>query len=499
MKNIIIILVFSCSLYACGGGNPEVSQFVEQNDGFDDVRAAATTKLSSSVAPAVSIAIYKDGEVVFAEAFGEKILGENEVVNKDTLFQMGSTTKMFTVLASLRLVGAGVFSVDDTLIDVFPGVQIEEEDFAGWQEINVHHLMSHLSGLSEVIDFDQSVDNLQDFSRESFPALYGQINPAGRFWNYSNTNWSYLGSMLEYQLNDTFSNVIEAQAFSPLEMSRTTVRKEDVLIDGNYALGAGFIWDGLGLVEGSANNINEIYKNTFSVPAGSYTWSTPTEMLKMAEFLLEGNADVLDDDLREKMVFPHADLQVGIPLNYGYGLFVAEGFNVGENWYPMKRWDHGGNTTTYTSMFWMLPEENIAVVILSSGRVTDFSETMKAALSSVMTLPAPQQVPVEPVAIELFKNHVGRYISNFGVLDANQSLIVNVSLLDGEIMIDIPVYNEDGTNYDRTLEPLTASVFRAKIDEGSYNLTFLPEVEGGESVYIRHRNFVAIRDDTSVE
>ncbi len=493
MSKLFLTFGLSFLLFACGGDDndngsaSDAAQNVELNDDFEGVRSAAKSQLSRSIAPAVSIGIYKDGEIVFAEAFGKIAKGENTDVNKETLFQMGSTTKMFTVLATLRQIENETLSIDESIVDAFPTIQLEEEDFADWQEINLHHLMSHQSGLVDLVTWDRDTDNLQEFAQDSFPALYGQMNPAGRFWNYSNSNWSYLGAILEYQLDDFFPNIIEDEVFQPLEMSRSTVRKADVLNDGNYALGTGFVRDEGGISEGSAVSLDDVNESIFGTPAGANTWSTPSEMLKMAEFLLNGNSNILSENLREEMIFPQVDLQAGLPMSYGYGIFVNEGFVIDEEWYPIEVWEHGGNTLAYTSMFWILPEDNIAVVILSSGRTTDFSSVMLEAIKSVTTLPQPQPLPAEPIAYDLFPNHVGEYFGNFGKLE--------VELDDGELKINLPSLNEEGISYNRTLIPKSGSVFTARIDGSDFDVTFLPEIEGDESIYIRHREFVAIREE----
>ena len=82
---------------------------------------------------AVSIAILKDGEVVYSQAFGNTRWGGDEQVNEDTLFQLGSTTKMFTTLATMQLVDQGVLNVEDTLTSTLPGITYPAEQAQGWQ------------------------------------------------------------------------------------------------------------------------------------------------------------------------------------------------------------------------------------------------------------------------------------------------------------------------------------------------------------------------------
>ncbi len=492
------IFAFILLLQSCGGeGDPnnpdsDVVQF-DVGDGFDSLRNIANADLSVSGAPAVSIAIYKDGEIVFAEAYGTKISGETEKVNEDTLFQMGSTTKMYTALAMLRMLENSAFTINDKLMNLLPSIEIDEDNTSDWEHISLHHLLSHQSGLMDFVDWEEEGSNLQEFARTTFPANYGQMNPAGLFWNYSNSNWSYLGAILENQTEQDFSQILEQDVFLPLEMTRTTTEKASVLADGNYALGAGTINRSGNSIRGSAREIDEIHHNIFSLPAGAYTWSTPTEMLKMADFLMTGNTDILSDELRNEMTSPQADLRITTPGDYGYGLFLSNGFRDGfgdnSSWYPLQLWSHAGNTLAYSSMYWVLPEENVAVSILSSGRETNFTATMIEALESVITLPPPEAIPEQPIATELFDNHTGRYEGFWGIVD--------VSTDGSQLFQSIPAFDEQGRYYRPELEAIGGSMFFSNVDGINNTITFIPLDEGEESFYIRNRTFVATRIDST--
>lgn len=505
MIKFIAMFVFGLLLQGCRDGSGSRSNKAELEvereiisyslgDGFDAVRNMANTDLSISGAPAMSIAIYKDGEIVFAEAFGSKVSGQSEEVDEDTLFQMGSTTKMYTVLATLRMLENNSLTVDDKLMDLFPGIEVADNKKSGWEAVGLHHLMSHQTGFRDFVDWTGSASSLQDFARTTFPANSGQMNPAGEFWNYSNPNWAYLGAILEHQTDRDFSQLMEEDVFIPLEMMRTTIEKSSVLADGNYALGSGTIRRSGSHINGSAAVIDEIHNSLFDEPAGIYTWSTPTEMLKMADFLMHGNTDILSDELRNEMTSPQIDLQVTVPVDYGYGLNISEGFRDGfgdgSRWYPMKLWFHGGNTLAYSSMYWVLPEANVAVSILSSGAGTDFRATMLEALEAVITLPTSEAIPEQPVATELFSNHVGRYEGAWGTVD--------ITTNGSQLFQDVPSFNSSGRVYKTELEAIGGSMFFSNIDGINNTITFIPLVEGGESVYIRNRTFVGIRNDDAI-
>lgn len=486
--NLVLSSVITISLTGCGGSSeskPPEREVV--NDGFAELRSTALQQLASSSAPAVSIAIYQDGEIVFAEAFGTKQAGSSDTVDSETLFQLGSTTKMLTALASLQLVEMNFIGFESKLLEILPDIEISQDKADGWQGISVQHLLTHQGGFEDIVDWGNDSIGLQSFALSHYPSEFDQMNPSGKFSNYSNPNWSYLGAIIQGQTAMPFEYIMKQNVFSPLGMTRTTLKKTDVFDDGNFALGSGIIINNGNSIEGSADTLDNIHRGLFSAPAGSYTWSTPSEMLEMADFLLSGNTTILSDELRKKMTLPQVDLDMEIPLSYGYGIVLSDGFQHGNLWYPVKRWSHGGNSLAYSSMFWVLPDENIAVSILSSGSDTDFNDTMLAALNTVTTLPEPTAIPFKPVKTGLFEHHVGRY--------ENSGDIVDVTLENGQVLIDIPSLNDEGREYNPILEPIGGSVFRFVEGNDELHLTFIPEVESENSIYIRQREFVLIRND----
>lgn len=458
----------------------------QTTDPFDNLRAVAQDQLAASNAPAVSIAIMKDSELVFAEAFGKKRFGGEEAVNTDTLFQLGSTTKMFTALATLQLVDENVLTLDEPLYQALPPID-KPTDSNAWRDITLHHLMTHQSGFIEAFEDDMN-NSLMDLALYGFPYWRAQMNPAGKFFNYSNTGWSYLGAVVEHHRGMPYEQAMEQYVFEPLGMTRATMRYEQVLADGNYALGVGHTIVNDELVAVNSDSLEQILDVPFARPAGVYTWASASELVKMGDFLLNGDHELLSAPLREQMTQNQVGLQQGLPQSYGYGVFVSGGVNRGNQWYSMPVWEHGGNTLAYTNMLWMLPEQNIVVAIMTSGEQTDFSNTMFAALEAVTQLPELEAIPFAPEDVAALDNHIGDY--------QYFDLKVSVSRQDDELRLTIHE-SEDNAQIETVLRPIAATFYVAVVDGERYGLTFLPDEPGGQSMYIRNRGFVFTRTDAS--
>jgi CubicO group peptidase (beta-lactamase class C family) len=493
-------LIISASLIAgCGGsGGSSPSPIVTPTptppvitapvDEFAVVRSTAKSQVAQSNAPAVSIAIMKAGEIVFAQAYGTKKHDGINAVDPDTLFQLGSTTKMFTAVAALQLVDENVITLDQSLPNALPGISLSEEQ-SGWHDITVQHLLTHQGGFEDYVDWHASPD-LMDHALNGFPSEFDQMNPAGKFWNYSNPNWSYLGAIVEHHRGMDYGQVMAQNVFEPLDMLRTTMSYDQVKSDGNYALGVGYGVTNGELSTLNADNLEQIVEPIFGKPAGGYTWSTASELAKMGDFLLNGNTDVLSDTLRQQMSTAQVDLNMGLNSAYGYGLFVHQGMYKNNQWLPLASSEHGGNTLNYSNMFWVFPEQDVTIVIMSSGYSTDFRATLFAAIESVIGTVATVEAPKVPVATQLFDHHVGQYVFDFGM--------VEISNDNGQLKMNSADLSNSGASYNEKLTALAGSTFAALVNDEQLRFTFFADEEGGMSNYIRNRESVGVRKDSQI-
>jgi len=495
MLRIIVLAGLIAGISACNGksnsSEPEPSI-------FEKVESIARQDLSKNDAAAVSIAVYKEGSIVFTEAYGEKVKGRSETVNTDTLFQIGSTTKMFTALGISKLIDQGTLNTSTQLTTALPDVNLPSENQHLWSEITIQQLLTHNTGLPDRYAGIEQNNTLLNYMQTVFPNANPLMAPAGKFYNYSNPNWSYLGAIIEYVTQKNYSDWVEQNVFEALGMNKTGFGVSTASENGNYALGV--FEDGTAQTS-LANQITpqEALRTSPHTPAGSQTWSTPTEMIEMAKFLMHGNTDVLSNEQRQAMTAKQIDMAfsgglsntTGLADHYGYGIFVSDGFLLNEEWYNEAIWDHAGNTQTHTSMFWILPDHDIAVAILSSGVFDNFSATMLEILKALEITPSPNEEPDIDIDTGRFEVHVGTYI-----LDG---LEVHVELQDDELILDIPNALLAGIEYEPELIPFAGSTFIANIDDDLIDLTFFPEVEDGESVYVRNRNFVAIKQGYGLE
>jgi CubicO group peptidase (beta-lactamase class C family) len=453
---------------------------------FDDARQAARGGLRRNNATGVSVAVSVDGVVVWAEGIGEKDPDdETALVTPRTLFNIGSDTKKLTAVALLREVEAGRLSLDDTLADALPGLVFANE--SEWSaEITMRHLLTHQSGFYDDTNWlvDAADDQLAAYAYGDFAANEYVMATPGRMWNYSNPNFSIAGLVVEELTGRAFGDVVEDDVLRPLGMERSYARVADVIADGDYADGVGYdLSEEVPRI--GTQPIEAFLDGAWVRPAGG-VWSTATEMLKTADFLVDGDTAVLSDELRADMVAKHVLFYPEVDAYaYGDGVMVYDGYTMADGYHPTPVWMHGGNHLAYTSLFAVIPEAGFAISVLSNGYGDDFNDVLVAAIEALVDTPV-GDAPAYDVDPETFPEMVGTYTDPWMAGD----IVVG---LDGETLtVAMPAMEELGYNVGDTLTAVLPGVFTVSIDGVAYDLTFVADDDGTRR-WVRNRVFVATR------
>ena len=465
---------------------------------FDPFVAALQEDLEASLSTGVSVAIWQDGEIVFAEGFGTARPGEDLPVTPTTLFQIGSTTKMQTATGLLQQVDAGRLDLDAPLSEVLPDLDFDEQPgVAG--TATMRDLLSHRGGFYDWLDWQQASDDelLQSYTYDFFDTYLWCMSPPGALWNYSNPNFVLQGVVTE-DLDPEgryWPDYMVDEVYRPLGMDRTFLRKSEVYDDGDYALGVGLV----DLTTGEIGNAGwrDITDPAWARPAG-LAWSTPTQMLSFARFLMVGNEEVLSTELSEALRAPQSPLEAMYPDEdhaYGYGVFVSPGIQVSETEYiEVPHWDHGGNTLWFTSAFHVLPEQDFAISILSNGYGDDYSRSVATAITTLIgDLPEPVAPPEYVMDPEGLDAHVGTYDDPFNVGE----LIIT---REGDaLLVEMPFLTELGYDVTPELYGVSTDLWYLQLDGAYFELRFIADeaADPDRSAWAASRVFVTARVDES--
>lgn len=467
-------------------------------DGFETIRAAIERDLRSNRASGASVAIWKDGGIYFAEGFGSRHPDREEPVATTTLFQIGSDTKKLTAILALRQVEAGSIALDSTLEELLPDLAFSND--ATWsQQITLQHLLTHSTGLWDYTPWshDPEDTSMAGVAYGRFAENEYAMAPSGEFWNYSNPNFSLVGLVTEEVDGRFWGDMVEDDIFAPLGMSRSFARLIDVAADGDFATGFGvYFADGYDTFDvfeedvdytmGTIEMENQA-DNAFTRPAG-LVWSTASDMVRLAAFLMDGDPSVLSDDLRENLWAPWVPLYPQAPAmgTYGMGLMSVGGISLPDGYHEMPIWTHGGNTMSMTSAFYVFPEQGVAVSILSNGYTDDFSRSLVAISEAILELPEPVAAPEWPPATD-----IGQYAGTYDDPWAIGPVELN---WDGkDLTISAPEMEERGYPVDPVVEVPVEDMLVLSVTGGEIMLTAIDGTDGTINQFLRERAYVEQR------
>jgi CubicO group peptidase (beta-lactamase class C family) len=162
--------------------------------------------------PGLSVAVVQDGRILFQKAHGAASIELDVPVTAATRFAIASTTKAVSSTAVLLLVSEGRVRLDQPVGSIVPDLP------PAWQPVTIRQLLSHTSGLPDIIDSPNTGVPIAG-TRDSALSLAGGHPPAfapGTAWAYNQTNYVLLGMVVERLAGMPFTRFILERIAAPL-------------------------------------------------------------------------------------------------------------------------------------------------------------------------------------------------------------------------------------------------------------------------------------------
>ncbi|MEI5676297.1 MULTISPECIES: serine hydrolase [unclassified Nocardioides] len=322
----------------------------------------------------------------------------------ESLFQIGSISKVWTATVAMQLVDEGLLELDGPIVEVLPELRLADPDVT--KRVTLRHLLTHTSGIDGDVftDTGRGDDCLEKYV--DLLADAAQNHPLGATWSYCNSGYSLMGRLIEKVTGLTWDAAMRERLFTPLGLSSTVTLPEEALL---YGAAAGHEdQDGVPVTA-------PIWQLPRSLgPAGLIT-STVTDLLGFARLHLTGGlaADgtrLLSESAAAQMAEHQADLPDKYILGDSWGLGWIR-FGWGEDG-GRRVIGHDGNTIGQAAFLRVLPEAGLAVALLTNGGHTrdlyeDLYRELFAELADV-EIPAAFAPPAAPVDVDVTP-YVGTY------------------------------------------------------------------------------------------
>ena len=457
---MILIVLMSCV-------QDQIEQPDIQDSEFQKIVQAVESDREAMGSPNVSFLLFQDGEIIFSQGWGETHSGEQ--IDENTRFRIGSVTKSMTA--------ASVFSLgiplDTPVQDIVSSIDLlkSPNEIA---QITTQHLLEHSAGLVDQVGVSEE-QSLSSFMEDTFFSQMFVIAPPGEVWNYSNLNYIVAGYVAEEYSGENYHEMMDAQLFSPLDMTRTAFDAQTVLSDGNWARGN----TGVELITPSS------YDTPSSWAAG-FAWSTASDLSSFGQFVLNGNMNVMSQEAHQK--FTSSRISMGVMedyLMYGNGLMHYGGVSSNAGWHTIDLIYHNGSIPGYGAALYLLPDQNAGFVSLVGYSGAELPSAVLASLE-YFGLPSAEDFPSEALPENDFSIYEGTYQDNWNVGE------IRVSATSLGLEVEMPRLDEMNVSYDPQWRPYTKHNFTTMID-GYDLLVRFEEDSQGRIQYIVHRAFVGQR------
>ncbi len=344
-----------------------------------DVYMDALTKLNRFSG---TVIVTKGNEILLNKGYGFASL-EFEVPNTEhTLFRICSITKMVTAAALMQLQERGLLNVHDVVNKYIP-------DFPRGNEITIHQLLSHTSGVSsenfplEMVVQPAHFDQIISFIK-SKPLEYDP----GSDYRYSNGGYYVLSHIIEKVSGKTYESFVKENILVPSGMKESFFREQEYAILKNCAVGY------------CLNEKNEIVNGHYiyeNFKGGGGLFCTALDLYKFARSL---NALALINQKSLKaMVTPYHHQE-----NYGYGCHIQE--------LMKKRYiEHGGMLSSgFKSNVTIFIDDEIYIVLLSNLFSSWVNEARNSLAAIVLGLPYDiPSLQVIKLSSDAYNDYVGLY------------------------------------------------------------------------------------------
>jgi CubicO group peptidase (beta-lactamase class C family) len=187
----------------------------------DDKGVAIERLVESEMAargiPGAQLTIVQRGKIVFTGAYGQANVEAAAPVTKHTTFPINSISKAVAGVAAMQLVEAGKLDLDAPFTTYLEGLP------ETWRGITVRQLLTHVSGLPEIVD-----DNVRTRDGASPDVAWAKVQELplkftpGTKFEYTQTNYVVIGKIVEKITGKRYSDFVRTRQFDPVGMKHTS-------------------------------------------------------------------------------------------------------------------------------------------------------------------------------------------------------------------------------------------------------------------------------------
>lgn len=319
----------------------------------------------------IQYAMMDSGEIVESGVGGVYSKQENRLLTTENLFGIGSTSKMFTTAAMMRLADQGKVDLGCPVTDYIPEFTMADERY---QDITVRMLLNHSSGLmgstyGNGFLFDDADTQAHDTLLDDLATQTLKADP-GAFSVYCNDGFTLAEIVIERVSGMSFTDFIHQEITDPLGMAHTKTMQDD------------FDRSSIVRTYNPYAPEQETPTDAVNIIGTGGVYATAEDLCRFAQ-IFTGEADVLTDASREATFHKeYADGQwLDVENNtVGYGLGWDSVDLYPFNLYGIQAVTKGGDTLLMHNSLIVLPEYGLSAAVSSSGGSSAYCQMLATSL-----------------------------------------------------------------------------------------------------------------------
>ncbi|WP_172625665.1 serine hydrolase domain-containing protein [Chryseobacterium panacisoli] len=356
-KKIQFLFGFSFTLFllSCSGTKNVVEvEKVKRDSLYTEIQRIGLEAARNNNVPGVAIAVIQNGKIVWTQCIGFADKENRKPVTPETIFNVGSVSKMVSAWGFMQLTEKGLVNLDDPVNDYLTRWKLPASQY-DISKVTLRRILSHTAGLSvhgyggseqgtKLLSLEESLSGKTKRNGESVRL----ISEPGAQWEYSGGGYTLAQLMLEERTKEKFADYMKKNVFNPLGLNHTTYEWTEEMMKNSATA-----YDASG---------KPIKNRIFTEQAAAGLQTTVLDLAHFAELSLNYQPNPLHKVLKpstvqlmEKSVLPFSDEGKS---GLGYRFMYYEGFetvgHTGEN----EGWSAG--------LFMHLPTKS-SIVILCNG------------------------------------------------------------------------------------------------------------------------------------
>ena len=406
--------------------------------------------LVESGLPSLTVAVAREGEMLWEEGFGWANREERILATPHTLYSLASISKPITATGLMVLVERGLIDLDRPVNDYLGDAKVTART-GNADEATVRRVASHSSGLPLHYHFFYEDEPYVPPPREETIRRYGKlVLPPGEEYWYSNLGYGILDHIISRVAGVRYADFMRQEVFIPLNMPHASVH----------------IGPGLERHRAAryAPNGSPLPFYDFDHPGASAVFCSAHDLVRFGMFHLKAHLGDQKAILADATLDEMHTIVIESDKTSGYG--IGWRINPDDNGYRVI--EHGGGMGGVSTILKLLPAENLTVAVLTNGNTRIHLRVADEILSAL--LPAYAKAYAESRARRKAQDRGAQDTGPVGFQPVPELLGTwsgSVHTCQGEIPL-ILEFQPDGDIHAQLGDQLKTLVNEARFEDGTF-------------------------------